>query len=177
MGWIRDGAYEHEGWVANVLADGRETGSSTNGGVVLFDVTDADREAGHVRQMFYGGEEAVIPWESGLVTTWRVRCECGWTGSERPIQLTTEPSGNVHGHSEGRPETEEAFHQEWIEHVAPFVALHDVGELVEQQRGIEDRIEDAVRLARSNGASWSQIGRAAGLTKQGAQQRWGTGVA
>ncbi len=23
MGWIRDGAYAHEGWVANVLADGR----------------------------------------------------------------------------------------------------------------------------------------------------------
>lgn len=22
MGWIRHGAYDHEGWVANVLADG-----------------------------------------------------------------------------------------------------------------------------------------------------------
>jgi hypothetical protein len=30
-----------------------------------------------------------------------------------------------------------------------------------------------VRLARSAGATWTDIGRETGLSRQGAQQRWG----
>lgn len=174
MGWIRDGAYDHEGWVANVLDDGRMTGTTTSGGVVARDVTEADRAAGYVVER-YGQEEAVVPWER--VALWRVTCECGWTGSDRPVQLTTSESGAVSGHSDSHPEIEEAFAKEWSEHVAPFVALYDLEQLIEQNRDLELRIEQAVRLARSNGASWSQVGRAAGYSKQGAQQRWGATVA
>jgi hypothetical protein len=42
MGWIADGAYDHEGWVANVMADGRVAGSMTGGGVIVHELTPAD---------------------------------------------------------------------------------------------------------------------------------------
>ncbi|MGZ4543082.1 MAG: hypothetical protein ACXVXI_08140 [Mycobacteriaceae bacterium] len=47
------------------------------------------------------------------------------------------------------------------------------GELTEQLRTLEQRVGEKVQLARTAGASWAQIGRQAGLSKQGAQQRWG----
>ncbi len=54
----------------------------------------------------------------------------------------------------------------------PFAALTDLEQLVDQLRDVETRIAETVRLARTGGASWTQVGRAAGLSKQGAQQRW-----
>jgi hypothetical protein len=39
------------------------------------------------------------------------------------------------------------------------------------------RIGELVDLARSGGVSWSEIGSATGLTRQGAQQLWGTTAA
>lgn len=37
----------------------------------------------------------------------------------------------------------------------------------------EQRARELVLHARSNGASWPRIGRALGISAQGAQQRWG----
>jgi len=34
-------------------------------------------------------------------------------------------------------------------------------------------LDDAVRQARDNGASWTEIGRAAGMSRQSAHERWG----
>lgn len=36
-----------------------------------------------------------------------------------------------------------------------------------------DRLEAAVRDARADGATWAQIGAAAGITRQAAHERWG----
>lgn len=180
MGWTNDDG-KHEGYVADVLADGRVAVGSTAGGVLVRETTAADEAAGWVRRERYFPDapehiEALIPWESGLVTTWRVVCECGWTGSERPIQLTTEPDGYVHGHSDSHPEIEEAFRQEWKAHVAPDVTLAELGVLADRLRKIERELADQVARARTLGASWTEIGREAGLTRQGAQQRWGNSV-
>ncbi len=38
----------------------------------------------------------------------------------------------------------------------------------------EAQVACAVGLARAAGASWSQVGDAVGISRQGAQQRWGT---
>jgi hypothetical protein len=43
----------------------------------------------------------------------------------------------------------------------------------DQLRELEQRITEKVQLARIAGASWTQVGRAAALSKQGAQPRWG----
>lgn len=168
MGWSRDGAYEHEGWVANVLADGRLSGSSTAGGVIVHELTADDVAAEREVRRYEGSAhlEVVVPWDQ--VAFWRVTCACGWTGVEVPA------SGPAGG-SRDCPEQiqEQALQPDWAAHVAPYTALSDLERLVDQLSDIESHIADTAGLARAGGASWSQIGRAAGLSKQGAQQRWG----
>lgn len=51
-----------------------------------------------------------------------------------------------------------------------FLALREHAALA---RLAESRLIDIVHAARKNGASWSQIGRAIGVSKQAAQQRYG----
>lgn len=168
MGWIRDGAYDHEGWVANVLADGRVSASTTSGGVIVHELTGDDVVAGYEVRRYPNTDhvDVVVPWEK--VAAWRVTCECGWTGSERPAVTETK-----HGTRDCPESLEDSWAApEWGAHVAPFAALTDLEQLVDQHRDVESRIIDAVRLARAGGASWAQVGRAAGLSKQGAQQRW-----
>ena len=170
MGWIRDGAYDHEGWVANVLADGRVSASQTSGGVIVHELTGDDVVTGREVRRYPSTDhlDVVIPWDQ--VATWRVTCQCGWTGSERPVLADA-----THGGARDCPESLEGSWAapEWDAHVAPFTALADLEQLVGQLRDVETSIEDKVRLARTGGASWTQVGRAAGLSKQGAQQRWG----
>ncbi len=169
MGWIRDGAYDHEGWVANVLADGRVASSSTGGGVIVHELTGDDVVAEREVRRYPNSDyiDVVIPWDQ--VVTWRVTCQCGWTGAERPA--VTDAKYN----SRDCPEEIEDrfFAPAWDAHVAPYVALYDLDELTDQLRDLEERIVDKVQLARAGGASWAEVGRAAGLSRQGAQQRWG----
>ncbi len=169
MGWVRDGAYDHEGWVANVLADGRVAGSQTSGGVIVHKLIADDVAAAREVRRYPGTDrvDVVVPWEQ--VATWRVTCECGWVGSERPAVTDAK-----YGTCDCPEAIEDAvFAPEWEAHVAPFAALTDLQRLVEDLHSVEARIEQCVRLARAGGASWSQVGRAANVSKQGAQQRWG----
>ena len=169
MGWIRDGAYGHEGWVANVLADGRVSGSQTSGGVIVHELTADDIAAEREVRRYPNSDhlDVVVPWDQ--VATWRITCQCGWTGSERPAVPETK-----YGTRDCPEDLEDSWAApEWDAHVAPFAALSDLEQLVDQQRDLETRVADTVRLARAGGASWTQVGRAAGLSKQGAQQRWG----
>lgn len=168
MGWIHDGAYDHEGWVANVLADGRVAGSSTAAGVVVQELTADDVAAEREVRRYDGSDylEVVVPWDQ--VASWRVTCECGWAGAEVP-------AFGPDGDSRDCPEQiqEQTLQPDWAAHVAPYAALSDLDRLVNQQGDLDSRIADTARAARAAGASWTQIGRAAGLSKQGAQQRWG----
>lgn len=174
MGWIRDGAHDHEGWVANVLADGRVSGSSSGGGVIvhelLADDLAAEREVRRYPNPDHPGSthvEVVVPWDQ--VATWRLSCQCGWTGLEQPAATETQ-----YGTRDCPEEiADRVFAPAWDAHVAPFVALADLEQILDQARDLEQRAGEKVELARAGGASWAQVGRAAGLSKQGAQQRWG----
>lgn len=53
---------------------------------------------------------------------------------------------------------------------------HLVAELVELRNSSADALSHVVREARQHGASWAALGRALGLSKQGAAQRYGRGV-
>ncbi len=168
MGWIRDGAYDHEGWVANVLADGRLASSTTAGGVIVHELTADDVVAEREVRRYPPSDyvDIVIPWDQ--VVAWRVTCKCGWTGGEQPAVTETK-----YGTRNCPEEMEDRFFAPaWDAHVAPFVALYDLDELTDQLRDLEQRIADKVQLARAGGASWTQVGRVAGLSRQGAQQRW-----
>lgn len=168
MGWIRDGAYGHEGWVANVLADGRVTGSSTDSGVIVNELTADDIVAEREVRRYPGTDhvDVVIPWDQ--VMTWRGTCACGWTGPHLPAYDDTTCG------TRACPDAvqEHDFYPAWSAHVAPYVALFELDGMTDQLHNLEQQIAEKVQLARTAGASWTQIGQATGLTKQGAQQRW-----
>jgi hypothetical protein len=170
MGWIVDGAYDHEGYVANVLADGRVSGGSTGGGVIVHELTLADEAAGYEVRRFPRSDnvDVIVPWDQ--VATWRVTCACGWTGPELPAVANPK-----HGDRYCPEDVEDReFLPHWQAHVAPYTALTELGEMADRLRALERELADKVTLARTAGASWTQIGREAGLTRQGAQQRWGS---
>jgi len=172
MGWIADGAYDHEGWVANVLADGRVAASTTGGGVIVHELTPADEAAGREVRRYPGSEylDVVAPWDQ--VVTWRASRTCGWTGLEQPAVDDTK-----YGTRDCPEDVEErVLLPDWQAHVAPYTALSELDELAERLRALEREVDDKVGLARRAGASWAQVGRATGLTRQGAQQRWGTAL-
>jgi hypothetical protein len=152
-----------------VLVDGRVSASETGSGVIVHELIASDRDAGYDLRHYVGTGhiEVVVPWDH--VATWRVTCTCGWTGGERPA-VTDAKYG-----TRDCPEAlkDRVFLPEWQAHVEPFEAIFELGRLVGGLHEIEALIDHKVRLARSGGASWTQVGRAAGLTKQGAQQRWG----
>lgn len=164
MGWLIDGVDGHEGYVTNVLRDGRTSGSTTGGGVVMWDVTSADEAQGWVRRLSNGGVEVVVPW--GEVTAWRVICECGWEGSSRPV------TDGADGPRYCPEDVEEQLAREWDAHVRPLLGLGAIARMTEQVSELEQQIDAAVDGARAQGVSWAAIGEAAGLTRQGAQQRW-----
>lgn len=171
MGWIRRGADDHEGWVANVLIDGRVGAGSTAGGVIVHELTADDVTAG--RKVFGSVDlDVVVPWDQ--VATWRVVCECGWTGVEMPARDDPDPDPRWPADRDCPEDIQERdFFPAWEAHVAPFAALTDLEELLEQLHTVETLIAGKVALARTGGASWTQVGRATGVSKQGAQQRWG----
>lgn len=151
MSWMSE-APPHEGWVANIVADGRVSASSNALGVF---VTTA------------GGDEEHLPWDQ--VVVWRMTCECGWTGPSVPA--FTDPE---YGFRDCPDEiADSTMLPAWTAHVAPFEAVLELGTVCAEIDRLSRRAEDLVASARSAGVSWSQLGSAAGLTRQGAQQRWG----
>ncbi len=86
--------------------------------------------------------DVVIAWDQ--VGAWRVTCKCGWTGGEQPAVTETKyGTRNCPEDFEDR-----VFAPEWSAHVAPFAALTDLEQLVDQLRDVETRIADTVLLAR-----------------------------
>jgi hypothetical protein len=46
-------------------------------------------------------------------------------------------------------------------------------ELLELERVLDAALQEAASGLRASGMSWQQLGEAAGISRQGAQQRWG----
>lgn len=52
------------------------------------------------------------------------------------------------------------------------MSLDNIRTLGEELQKIEAQLDNAVAMARAEGISWDKIGRAFGITRQGAQKRW-----
>lgn len=50
----------------------------------------------------------------------------------------------------------------------------DLADLVALREAVDEAINTAARAVHDGGASWAQIGGALGVSKQAAQQRWGS---
>ncbi|MGP0225137.1 hypothetical protein [Paenarthrobacter sp. NCHU4564] len=58
--------------------------------------------------------------------------------------------------------------------MAPDLHLHTISTLGDQHKKIDTQLDEAVATARPDGLSWDKIGRAYGITRQGARNRWDT---
>lgn len=73
-----------------------------------------------------------------------------------------------------RDDLEPVFLDVWHRHIAPDLSLHTIQTLSQSLKHLEAQLDDAVAAARASGVSWDKIGRAFGISRQGAQKRWDT---
>lgn len=165
MGW-QTGDGSHEGWAAPLFADGALGSGWDSGGVMVTDLAD--------RRLSW--EERQIRPDADVIG-WVAVCGCGWRG----IPYTRARTPEDENRSERRwysPDSfapgslEESVHEEWKAHTAPGEAVSEVAELAGELSVATIRLNDAVVRARAAGASWASIGRAAGMTRQSAHERW-----
>lgn len=172
MGWTSND-YDHEGWVAFVAPDGRLSGSSTGAGVLFHGITGEYPPAGELDP----DQEIVL---DDLIMSWRGACTCGWQGelwhrvdspAEADIATRKEyvPLGDA---ADVSGEVEDAIQQEWHVHIAPFEAILGVEAAAREHRQAAHRLDKTVSAAKAAGASWADIGRAAGISRQAAHERW-----
>lgn len=109
---------------------------------------------------------------------WRTTCSCGWT-APLMFERVTDPSASlterqVFDTEGGWPpqEVSQLCSAEWHEHIRPDQDLDAVRQAAEDHRLSGERLDRAVAGARDGGASWTDIGRAAGVARQTAHERW-----
>lgn len=185
MGWINENG-QHEAYLAVILADGKVASGSNGHGPVVMEVDD---QGNHFRDVQYSDDQIV---------GWELRCDCNipspydeftfrsstWIGPrfDRVATAAVEDvtrgriysPANDAGYVDEREDVGQLVAARWrAEHVAPLDALNEVNRL---QRVIADATADlaqAVALARAMGRSWEDIGRAGGISRQAAHERWG----
>ena len=125
------------------------------------------------------------------VVGWKVACSCEphrkhvildplWTRVWDPAEedfaagriYAGDPRSDDPEYVSDREDLEPLFQEHWLRHVAPDRSLHMIRTLGEDLKRVEAQLDDAVSTARSEGISWEKIGKAVGITRQGAQKRW-----
>lgn len=173
MGWISSDN-EHEGWAAPEAPDGRHSGSSSSAGMHVKGITGR-----WPRDPQLDGYE-IVPDKD--IIGWRGVCECGWRGElwERAQSLA---AADLHRRrdyvapedfADASPQVEDAIHEEWKAHIAPSEAVLGVEAAARDHKQAGARLDKTVAAARAAGASWADIGRAAGISRQSAHERWST---
>ncbi len=87
-----------------------------------------------------------------------------WHPVPEPVYVLVHTDDGVTGH---------AARELWrSQHAFGFDALAEVEAAAAAASQAKLRLDSAVALARHSGASWADIGRAAGMARQSAQERW-----
>ena len=155
MAWITEDAEGHEGWAPAVWPDGAVSVGWTAGQVLVRPVGPDGRTA-HPEQTRDG---------AGAIG-WRGMCECGWHGPLHPAASAPDRHADP-------PETTEAqIRAEWLAHIGQAQTLEQIRAEAWAVSAAQARLTEAVRAARTAGHSWTEIGQAAGITRQAAHERW-----
>lgn len=171
MGW-ESSDHQHEGWVAPITPDGRLTGSSTGEGMLVHGITGRYKPAQDLP------DTEIVPHD--LIMSWRGACTCGWQG-ELWQRVPTAAEADLATRREYAPtgesayvsgDVEEAVQEEWLVHIAPSEAILGVEAAANEHRRAGHRLDKTVAAAKAAGASWTDIGRAAGISRQAAHERW-----
>lgn len=183
MGWISNDNL-HEGYLESVLVEGaRSTTTSIDGPIVML-----HDEAGN-----YTSKE--VQRSDDEITAWQLRCDCTSEHSSRRVATWDGPtwqraataaiedlengliyaaSGDAAYLSE-RDDVEEMARARWLaEHVAPLEALDTIRASQAEIAAATQRLDQAVIYARASEQTWAKIGAAAGMSRQAAQERWGS---
>ena len=94
-------------------------------------------------------------------------------GRPRPSsRLRRRPFQRRRHYVRDRDDLEPLFIEQWHSHIAPDLHVHTISALGQELKNIESQLDEAVAAARAEGISWDRIGRAFGITRQGARKRW-----
>ncbi|MEU4229585.1 hypothetical protein AB0F17_35255 [Nonomuraea sp. NPDC026600] len=169
MGYQSDDG-KHEGWCAAVFPDGRVSTGSKNGGAKVYPV-GPDGRMGTGPGDVADGRTAI---------GWRGHCECGWQGPLWERVATAEEQNTIDRkiwwpdldqYGDAPADVQDAVWNEWGTHLDPN-SITAVRKAAEAVREAEVRLDAAVRAARDDGRSWTEIGEAAGMRRQSAHERW-----
>jgi len=168
---------KHECWVAARFADGAFSAGRSGQGFQIGCAGDGIAEQWVIAEEWRADADAV---------GWTGVCTCGWRSqpwtrvhapadedlaARRAFGDYLPGDGRVLFDSDHRG-VEDAVHAEWKRHIEPDLLLGEIAELTERRRDLDERLAAAVGKARQAKATWEDIGRAAGMTRQSAHERW-----
>ena len=176
----------HEGYLVPVFSDGERGAGTTGGGI-----PDDAAVSGRLVQA-EDGTWTYPTRPASEVTGWAVCCDCTmgdtfrhatWVGPtftrvssadlEDLAELRLFARDDEVAYVAERPEVGEAAIDLWrSEHACPQEALAEVEADAIAAADAKQRLDAAVAIARHGGASWAEIGRAASMTGQSAQDCW-----
>lgn len=183
MGWIHEtDTHLHEAALVPIFENGAESLGSTMVDGVNYQI---------VEQGLRPEDDRLRP--SAEIVGWLLRCNCfrrsssdvsSWT---HPVQWTRVPSASLEdlarqrvfatdanvSDDHHRPEVSAAAQAVWLrDHLDPVAIDDEVRAAAGARREAELRLDAAVARARRLGRSWADIGAAAGMTRQSANERW-----
>ena len=186
MGMVSDDGL-HEGWLAPVFQDGQRGYGVSGGGIPRDHIAVGSEVQGPDGTWRYPSRPA------GEVTSWIVVCDCGSATGSTSTWLGPEfirvPSAALEDLQDRRIHAVDAdvvdvFHRSDVEavvadlwrseHLFTAGTLDDVAAAAAGVTAARARLDGAVAMARHGGASWADIGRATGMSRQSAQERWRT---
>lgn len=165
----------HEGWAACVVPGGRLSVGSTGTGQLVHGVT------GNYPQDRLSPGTEIVPDDE--VQGWRAACECGWRGSMW-LRVRSEDLADFAEYRVFVPEgefanppqaLEDAIGDEWRDHCGPSKAVAAVEKAAAAYADAGKALARAVAAARALEVPWSVVGRAAGMSRQAAHERWSAG--
>lgn len=171
MGWdLGDGV--HEGWAACVTRDGRLAVGSSGAGMLVPGVTGRYPRDKHLQ------DHEVVP--DAEIIGWRGACACGWQGGLWERVASAEAADfnrrrdyvSPDGFADASKKVEDVIHDEWRAHIAPLEVLGGVETAAREYNQAGRRLDKTVASAKAAGASWTDIGRAVGISRQAAHERW-----
>ncbi|MET8799261.1 hypothetical protein ABZV91_22985 [Nocardia sp. NPDC004568] len=168
----------HEGAVLHLFADGASGSSWGAGGPLETTAADgrripADRWPEHSPDEIVGWRAicTIYPPDHGYRRCWTGPA---WTRVATPADqdLAARKLYWPGGAAFLDPESEDLIMGDWEIHVGPAEELHEVGLAADAVSDAQRTLSQAVRAARDAGASWAGIGRAVGISRQSAHERW-----
>lgn len=185
MGYLTEDG-RHEGYLVPQFFDGQR-GTGTTGG----DIPD-DHVATGPGDLAPDGRWITPTRPAGEVTGWVVCCDCAEADGFRSTTwigptFTRVPSKALEdlaarrvfatddevAYATDREDVEAAARDLWrAEHAFSQDALDEVESASRLVADARQRLDAAVAFARHGGATWAEVGRAAGMTRQSAQERW-----